>query len=99
VFVEALAMTGRSSEVQSHAAGLYREERAGIAALLRAGRGEPHEKDDLLASMLQAIVDGLIIQALVSGDEAASPREVLQTLAPLILGTASVSPASPHGAT
>lgn len=90
VFMEALSLSDRAPEVQSHAAALYREERQGIAALLAAARGEVHDDDEVLASVLQAVVDGLIVQSLVGRTEASSPRDVLTTLAPLILGTRTI---------
>lgn len=90
VFMEALSLSDRAPEVQSHAATLYREERQGIAALLAAARGEVHADDEVVASVLQAVVDGLIVQSLVGRGEASSPRDVLIALAPLIQGTNAV---------
>ncbi len=97
VFLEALALTDRSDLIQQQASATYREDRAGVASMLRAIRGEPHADDVTLASALLAVVDGLVIQHLISPEDAPSPRAVLELLAPVIRGGANQRRARPKG--
>ena len=85
VFLEAVALADRSEDVQRQAAAGYAEDRAGVAALVAAIRGEARGDDAVLASVLLAVVDGLLIQHLLSPADAPSPQEVLELLAPLIV--------------
>ena len=87
VFLEALAMAQRSPEIREHAAALYEEERVAIAALLTAIRGEERGDERIVASVVQAVADGLIVQTIVSGADAPSPADVLNVLRPVVLGT------------
>lgn len=98
VFLETLAMGDRAPDVHEHAAALYREERAGVAALVRAIRGEHGEDESLVASILQAAVDGLIVQTVVDPADAPSAVDFLDALTPLIVGPARNAPTIDSGA-
>ena len=86
VFLEAIAMGDRQPNAVSDAAAGYAEDRVAIAALIQGLRGESRREDTLLASTMLAVVDGLIIQHLLSRD-APTPSSVIQLLAPLVLAT------------
>ena len=88
VFLEALALADRSERVRRQAAGAYEDDRAGIASLVRAIRGETRGDEGLVASTLLALVDGLFIQHLISPTDAPSPRAVLDLLAPVVTAEA-----------
>jgi len=87
VFLEALALADRSEgDVRVRVAASYEEDRLGVAALLRTVRGRELGDERAVASMLLALVDGLIIQHAISPTDAPSPREVLDLVAPIVLG-------------
>lgn len=86
VFLEALALADRSNgEVRAQVAASYEEDRVGVAALVGVVRGGEHGDERLVASMLLALVDGLIIQHAISLTDAPSPRVVLDLVAPILL--------------
>jgi AcrR family transcriptional regulator len=83
VFFEGLALADRAPEIQRHAAELYRQERAAIAVMVRAVRNETTTAETE-AALLQALVDGLIVQAVIGRDEAPDPEAVLGFLGSLV---------------
>jgi AcrR family transcriptional regulator len=91
VFVEALALAERSDDVQAQAAAGYVEDRLGVAGLLERVRGRRRGDEPVVGSMLLAVVDGLVIQHLLNPDDAPSPRQVLDVLAPVITGGPSLA--------
>lgn len=86
VFLEALALADRTSgDVRGRVAASYEEDRVAVSELVRTLRGRAAGNERLVASMLLAVVDGLIIQHAISSNDAPSPREVLDLVAPLVL--------------
>jgi AcrR family transcriptional regulator len=75
-FVEALAQAERSPELHQQMAALYRDTREGAAAMLRAALGADADRrgpdSKVMASLLIAIFDGLLVQWLL--DPAGTPR-------------------------
>ena len=88
VFLEALALAQRASDVARQAAANYDEDRIAVANLIATIRGEVTDDDRTIASLLLAVVDGLFIQHLVDRDGAPPPSDVLSLLTPVILATA-----------
>jgi AcrR family transcriptional regulator len=84
-FVEAMAQAERSSELRSQMAAHYGVARQGIAALLRAGLGDAAgrlEKDPgIMASLLLAMLDGLVFQWLLEPGDVPSGEELVEALA------------------
>ena len=84
VFLEALAVAEHRSELREIAAALYDDDRTACAALLAGARGQSLDDDALRASILMAVVDGLIIQKVIGGDVPAA-GDVLRFVLPGIL--------------
>ena len=82
-FFQALAIADRAPEVRRHAAELYREERRAVATMVRLVRGERDDTEEA-AALLQALVDGLIVQAVIEGASAPDPEKVLGMLGSLV---------------
>lgn len=89
VFLEGLALTPRSEAVRVKAAEAYEEDRRAVVTLLRAIRGAARADEEVAASTLLAVVDGLFVQHLISPDDAPSPRAVFDLLAPIIAGSST----------
>lgn len=87
-FVEAFAHAQRSDATRSQLAGYYDEYRREIARAL--GDSGPHA--DAVASILIALVDGLMVQWLLAPERCPDP-DVLRQAAAALSGLAAVSPA------
>jgi hypothetical protein len=71
-FVEAMAQAERSPELREQMAAQYEEARTGVAEMVRESLGGAASADErVLASLLIAICDGLMLQWLL--DPAATP--------------------------
>jgi AcrR family transcriptional regulator len=82
VFAEALVVVARSPDLQAHAADLYEADRRAVADLVVAAGGRPEDARDV-ASLLMAVVDGLIVQTIIGGD-VPTARRLLAVLAPAL---------------
>jgi hypothetical protein len=82
-FFQALAIADRAPEVRRRAADLYREERRAITTMVRAVRGERDDVEEA-AALLQALVDGLIVQAVIEEGSAPDPERVMGLLGSLV---------------
>lgn len=72
-FVEAFAHAQRSPQAREQLAGHYDEFRHGIAAGLQAAFGDEITGSDTIASILIAVVDGLMIQWLLDTSRRLDP--------------------------
>lgn len=64
-FVEAFAHAQRSAQAREQLAALYDEFRAGVAEAIRSALGDHRAADHASASVLIALVDGLMVQWLL----------------------------------
>ncbi len=87
VFLDAVALGERAPELREHAAALYAEERVGIAALLRLLRREERGDEDVVAAVIQAVLDGMIVQTVIREEGAPAVRDFLEVLRPLVIGS------------
>lgn len=71
-FVEAFARAQRSAKARGQLAGHYDEFRRGLVAALRAALGQDRD-EEALASILIAVVDGLMIQWLLDPERRVDP--------------------------
>jgi AcrR family transcriptional regulator len=78
-FVEGIAQAERSDELRQQLAAHYREARRGIATTLEANIGG--RDPEIMASLLLALFDGLLLQGLVDGDAIPSGDQLLAALA------------------
>jgi AcrR family transcriptional regulator len=78
-FLEAAAETGRSDELREHVAGGYERTRERVAQSLRQTMpGTPGEDLRTLASVMIAIVDGLMLQWLFDRDAVPPGEEIAE---------------------
>jgi AcrR family transcriptional regulator len=84
-FVEAIAQADHSPELREQMAAHYREARADAAATIRRILGptadELGDEPDIMAALLMALFDGLVLQWLLDPDETPSGGELFGALA------------------
>lgn len=90
-FVEAFAHAQRSESTRQRLAALYDEMRAGLATALGALPGGDQPDHDTRASVLMAIVDGLMVQWLLNPTRRPDPATLRNIVAGL-LSPGEVSP-------
>src|SRR5438445_7319 len=83
-FVEAIAQAGRSEELREQLAAHYRDARQGLTDAIRAMFGPAAERLDgnaeVMASLLMALFDGLVLQWLLEPDAIPSGEELIDAL-------------------
>ena len=86
-FVEAMAQAERSDELREQMAAHYRDARRGIAETLRANLGDAADllqgAPEVMASFLQALFDGLVLQWLLDARDIPSGEQLLAALVDL----------------
>ncbi len=87
-FLEGLLQARRSNELLGHIAGHYAEQRRRLGQLLASGRGEheiPARTVDVIASLMIALADGLLLQLIVN-PSAAPTADQISALAEALTG-------------
>ncbi len=84
-FVEAMAQTERVPELREQMAAHYRDTRRGVAAMVRTSLGEAANRlrtdPEVMASLLMAVFDGLVLQWLLEPADTPSGEDLVSSLA------------------
>jgi AcrR family transcriptional regulator len=83
-FVDAIAQAARSDGLRDQMTPLYREGRRAVADIVRASLGEEGARlradPEIVASLLIAVIDGLVLQWLLDPDETPSGEDLVTAL-------------------
>lgn len=88
-YVEAFARAQRSPRARAQLAGHYDELRAGVGAAVRDVLEADHTASDTIATILIALVDGLMIQWLLDPNRRLDPATLRHTTASLVASITS----------
>jgi len=95
-FVEAIAQAGRSEELREPLAAHYREARRGIADSIRDmfGPAAEHLQEDpeVMATLLMALFDGLVLQWLLEPDAVPSYDRLIAALIETVTSAVDAEP-------
>jgi len=101
-FVEALAAAGRSEDLREQLATHYRDARQGIAAAVAAifdpAGGHVGDDAEVMASLLMALFDGLVLQWLLYPDATPSGQELIDALVKTMTVALNEKPRRTHTA-